>query len=82
MASTAPGVVGRAWIFDATSSEFVRKPEKRERVFYPSDRSTINVLPPEVDLDELVYNIAPQCGRVVADGKQFSLDISEFSAHR
>ena len=65
---------------DVTKGEFVRKPEKRQRVLYPGDRATINVIPQEVDVAELKYIIDPKRGRIVTDGKQFSLDISEFSA--
>ena len=65
---------------DVTKGEFVRKPEKRQRVLYPGDRTTINVIPQQVDVAELKYVIEPKRGRIVTDGKQFALDIAEFSA--
>lgn len=74
-------IQGYAWVFDVGSSEFVRKPEKRERVIHLGERLTINVMPPDVDVDELKYENLPE-GRVVTDGKNFSLEISEFSATR
>ena len=73
-------VVGYAWVHDITKGEFVRKPEKRQRVLHPGERTMINVIPQEVDVAELKYIIDPKRGRIVTDGKQFSLDISEFSA--
>ena len=74
-------VKGYVWVFDAMKG-FIRKPEVREYVVYPSDRSTINIIPKEVDLDKLKYVTAPQRGLVVTDGKKFSLDISEFTSTR
>ncbi len=73
-------VRGYVWVFDVTKG-FVRKPEVRERVLYPSDRSTINIIPKEVDLDEVKYVVSPE-GLVVTDGKKFRLDINEFGPKR
>jgi hypothetical protein len=72
---------GYVWVFD-TVSGFVRKPEKRERILSLADRLTINVLPPEADLDAMKYVDTPQQGLVVTDETTFSLEITEFSAKR
>jgi hypothetical protein len=75
-------VNGHAWIFDTMKGEFVQRPEKRERVIYPSDRSIINIISKEVDLDEIKYVTKPEIGLVVTDGKQYSLNINEFGVKR
>ncbi len=75
-------VKGHAWVFDSSKMEFVRKPEMRERVFYPRDRLTINIIPPDVDLEKIRYVTVPQKGLVVTDDNNFSLDINEFSVER
>jgi hypothetical protein len=73
---------GYTWIFDIVQGKFVRKPEKRERVIYFGDRMTINVIPPEVALDEIEYVSDPQKGLLATDGKRFSLEITEFTPMR
>ena len=73
---------GYAWVFDAMTGQFVRKPERRERIFSLFDRLTINVIPPQVDLDAVKYVIDPHRGLVVTDGKLFFLEITEFTALR
>jgi len=60
----------------------MRKPEKRVRVIFPGERLTINVIPPEVNLDEIDYATVPKKGLIVTDGKEFSLEISEFTVMR
>lgn len=70
---------GYVWVFD-TVRGFVRKPEKRERILSLADRLTINILPPEADLDVVKYVDAPQQRLVVTDDTTFSLEITEFSA--
>jgi hypothetical protein len=74
-------VKGYVWVFDAIKG-FVRRPEVRERILYPSDRSTINIIPKEVDLDELKYVTSPGEGLIVTDGKKFRLNINEFGSKR
>ena len=75
-------VKGRVWVFDGAKGQFVRKPEERDRVVPLCNRLNINVIPPEVILDEIAYVITPQNGLVVTDGKKFSLDVTEFTATR
>jgi len=73
---------GYAWVFDGVKGEFVCKPELRERVICLSERLTINVIPAEVNLYEIKYEVVPKKGLVVTDGKKFSLEITEFTAMR
>ncbi|MBI4285517.1 MAG: hypothetical protein HY670_06410 [Chloroflexi bacterium] len=72
---------GHAWVFDKVKGSFVRMPEKRERIVYPDNRLVINIIPREVNLDDVKYIQQPQ-RLVVTDGKKFSLEITEFSAAR
>ena len=74
-------VEGHAWVFDPVKG-FVRKPEVRERVIYPSDRTMISIIPEEVRLDEIKYVAVPHKGLVITDGKKFSLDVTEFGPAR
>jgi len=73
-------VKGYVWVFDIMRG-FIRRSEARERVLYPSDRSTINIVPKEVDLGEVKYVVSSE-GLVVTDGKKFRLDINEFGPKR
>jgi hypothetical protein len=75
-------IKGYAWVFEPTKANYVRKPEVRERVFYPSDRLIINIIPLDVDLGKIRYETVAQKGLVVTDDKEFSLDINEFGSMR
>ena len=73
---------GYVWVFDTSQGLFVKKPEPRERWIVLTDRTTINILPTDVDLDEINYANDPGKGLIVTDGKGFSLEVTEFSAKR
>jgi hypothetical protein len=73
---------GYTWAFDDLSGQFVRKPEKRERIISLLSRLTINVIPPEVDLDAVKYVTDPHRGLAVTDERNFFLEITEFTAIR
>ena len=73
---------GYIWVFDLSDGRFVRKPEKRERIIHLHGRLTINVIPRDVDPSMVKYVVDPQRGLQVTDGKDFSLDIAEFSVKR
>jgi hypothetical protein len=73
---------GYVWVFDATIGQFVRKPERRERIISLLDRLTINVIPLQVDLDAVKYVNDPHRGLIVTDEKSFFLEITEFTALR
>ncbi len=73
---------GYVWVFDIANGRFVRKPDKRERIVCLGDRLTINVLPPEADLDAAKYATDPQRGLVITDEKSFSLEVTEFTVMR
>jgi len=73
---------GYVWVFDKVQGQFIMKPEKRERIVCFGERLVINVIPREVNLDEVRYVNLPKKGLVVTDGKDFSLEINEFTAMR
>jgi hypothetical protein len=73
---------GYTWVFDAMGGRFARKPEKRERIIPLGVRLTINVIPPETDLDAVQYVDDPQRGLLVTDEGEFSLEITEFGRMR
>ena len=73
---------GNVWIFDNINKDFIKKPEIRERIIKLGDRNTVNVIPKDVDLNEVIYQRTTNGGLVVTDGKKFSLDVLEFSAQR
>jgi len=74
---------GYVFVFDAGDVRYVKRPERRVRIFGLADSgSIINVLPAHVDLDALSYQTSAENHMVFTDGKSFSLDINEFSAIR
>ena len=73
---------GYVWVFDVGHGQFVRKPEKRDRIVCMGDRLTINVLPPEADLDATKYISDPRKGLLVTDERSFFLEVTEFTAMR
>jgi hypothetical protein len=72
-------VKGYVWTFEPMRG-FNRKPEIRERVIHLDERLIINIIPPEVNLEEIKYVSSLQKGHVVTDGKSFSLDVTEFAS--
>ena len=76
-------VKGYVFVFDEWADEFKRRPEERVRIFSLTDANLIiNILPPEIEITELMYKVNQEGQRVVTDGKDFSLDVSEFTAKR
>ena len=70
-------VRGQVWIRDQIKG-FVSKTGNRERLVYPSDRTIINIIPEYVNLSEIKY-VHEGVTTVVTDGKNFTLDITEFA---
>jgi len=76
-------VAGYAFVLDNTTGQFVRRPEKRIRIFGLAESGNIiNVLPLKSDIEESVYEQSSQGKLVVTDGKNFTLDINEFGSSR
>jgi len=74
---------GYVFVFDVTVNEFVKRPEKRVRIFGLADSGhIINVLPRTVDIEAVHYGQSKDQRLVLTDDKSFSLDINEFSHFR
>ncbi len=74
---------GYAFVYDEWSQEFLRGPGERTRVFSLLDAGyIINIIPITTDIDELKYKTSEDGRRVITDGKNFKLDVTEFSAKR
>lgn len=75
-------MMGYTFVIEPGAEEYRRKPEKRTRIFGLSDAShIINVLPPDLLLDELRYELRD--GRLFfTDGQRFWLDLTEFQPAR
>jgi hypothetical protein len=72
-------VVGYVWIFQNRTGKFVRRREKRERVFVLADNLIINVLPKGLTADAIVYATDNDRRMYITDTKGFALDLSEFA---
>jgi hypothetical protein len=70
-------VNGYVWNYDSLKG-FTRKPEHREMVITFNKGLVISTIPKEVNLADVKYTSSLQKGHFVTDGKNFSLDISEF----
>lgn len=83
---TSSGVArvrGYAFVFDEWAEEFKRRPEERVRIISLTDAGLIiNVLPSNTEINELLYRVNEKGQRVITDGRNFSMDISEFSVKR
>jgi len=80
---SAARLCGYVFVFDVGRSQFIKRPERRVRIIGLADSgSIINVIPAEVDLNAVFYQISEENHTVFTDGKSFSLDINEFSAIR
>ncbi len=76
-------VQGYAFIFDAGTGKYVRRPDRRTRVISLVDASNvIVVLPPEVDLEQVRYEISYERRLMLTDDAGFQMDINEFNVSR
>jgi hypothetical protein len=73
-------VRGHAWVYNSGHGEFEKRPEVRERIIVIGERHTINIIPKNVSIDDLQYTRVEGKGTVVTDGKEFSLQIREFTS--
>jgi len=70
---------GYAFVFDSSSSRFVKRPDRRHRLFDVGDSGhVVNVLPRTVSPDEVRYQVDGGGSLVVTDGDRFRLDMAEF----
>lgn len=71
---------GYVFIYDSKTTDFIRKQKKRTTIIDVGDCGYIvNVINNDVDLDAITYRYLPESGSVVTDGKNFELNINEFT---
>ena len=71
---------GYAFVMDAHSKMFQRKPGKRITVMDLAESGYVtNIIPSEVVLENVQYRYVRDSGLVATDDQGFSLDINEFS---
>ncbi|MDB6016238.1 MAG: hypothetical protein JWR19_727 [Pedosphaera sp.] len=72
-------ITGHIFTVDLVKFSFFRRPEVRTRIVsLTSGDVLINILPPSVDLDKIVYKQEKKAVRVT-DGSQWHMEISEFA---
>ena len=72
-------VTGHIFTVDPTKFIFFRRPDQRTRIIsLVSGEVLVNVLPPSVALEKIVYKQEKKSVRVT-DGADWHLDISEFA---
>jgi len=75
-------IEGYVFVYDPTKDEYVKRPEKRIRIFDLADGSHIvNIFPKTTVLSDVCYRVSDEGRLVVTDGR-FSLDINEFGARK
>jgi len=74
-------IMGYVWVQDFMKG-VTRKPDLTERLIYPNERININIMPKDVNIDELKVILVPGKGLCVTDSKNFNLDISEFGVQK
>jgi len=77
----ASRITGYVWIVDIMKG-VTRKPDIMERIIYPNEGTNINIIPKEVNIEELKIILIPGEGLGVTDGKNYNLDISEFGVSK
>jgi hypothetical protein len=83
VSETAVRVCGHLSILDNYSGEFVQRKDLRTRIFPINDAGiVINVIPREVNLEEVRYSSNDKHQRVITDHKAFEMTVCEFGAIR
>ena len=74
-------VEGYAFIYDSHKTDFMKKNSLRTTIIDLAESGyVVNIIDPEVNLDDIFYKYVSGVGLTATDGKDFSLDINEFSA--
>ena len=79
VAANAVLVHGYAFVHDVGQGKLVRRKNQRSRVFCLDNYITIFVLPDDVEIQDVRYEQHEDGQLVVTDGKEFRIDLSEFS---
>ena len=70
---------GHVFTVDHATYAYVRRPEQRTRLIaVASGDLLVNILPPSVDLEKIIYKQEKKSVRVT-DGTDWHLDLSEFT---
>ena len=76
-------IQGYAYIFNNSTNLYIRRKDKRTRLFSMSDSvNIINILPISANLESTKYMLNKEDRLVITDEKTFSLDINEFGFSR
>ena len=78
-ASGIARVTGHVFTVDPVRFKFVKRPELRTRIVSLLNGDVlVNIIPPNVDLEKVVYQQEAKAVRVT-DGSKWHLDLSEFA---
>jgi len=70
---------GYIFVLNNITSQFIKKAEEHVRIFSLVDSGIIiNIIPSEVDIEKVYYEVSNDNHLVVTDGNTFKLDIQEF----
>ena len=73
-------VRGYAFVYDADSASFMRKPELRTTIANLGDSGYIAyIIPPHVELNKVYYTYLREVGLIATDSAGFTLNINEFN---
>lgn len=76
-------VRGWVFVFDTGSATYKRHPEQRVRVISLVDsRLIINIIPENVEVENVRYTTSEDGGLRVTDEAEFSLSVNEFGFNR
>lgn len=79
LSTTAVRVRGYAFVFDILLSEFVKDECLLTRIYSLIHADLVyNVLPREVNIEQIRYTIKENQQHVVTDGHSFEINVSEF----
>ena len=83
VSESAMRLKGYVFVFDESLNDFVRQDDLRERLSGIGDVGlVINLLPSKTDLALVRYATNDKGQRILTDGENFTLDISEFGPRR
>jgi hypothetical protein len=70
---------GYEFVYDPKLETYQRKPERRRTIIDLAESGyVVNIIDPNVKLDDVSYKYSRETGMVATDGKSFSLGINEF----
>ena len=75
-------IQGYVFVYDDINATFVKREDLRTRIISLVDAGyIINVLPSDVQLEDIFYMTDERNRRLISDGKLFKMNISEFGAN-